>query len=66
MGFFLMHSSILQEQLDRYTNISHKYETKFIYETNPTPLVGGTSMMVVTLDASTIYIVLTYTYNYSW
>lgn len=41
-----LHSKPLQEQLDRYNDIGHKYSTKFYYEVYPTKLSGGKSMKV--------------------
>ena len=40
------HSRALQQQLDQYTSISHKYETKFCYEMYKTKLFAGKSMKV--------------------
>ena len=39
-------SKALQQQLDQYTSISHKYETKFCYEMYETKLFSGKSMKV--------------------
>ena len=41
-----LHSKALQEQLDRYNAISHKYTTIFCYEIYPTKLPGGMSVKV--------------------
>ena len=41
-----LHSKTLQQQLDQYASISHKYETKFCYEMYETKLFGGKSMKV--------------------
>ena len=40
------HSRAFQQQLDQYTSISHKYETKFCYEMYKTKLFAGKSMKV--------------------
>ena len=40
------HSKTLQQQLDQYASISHKYETKFCYEMYETKLFAGKSMKV--------------------
>jgi len=42
-----LHSKALQEQLDRYTAISHKYATVFCYEKYPTKLPAGMSIKLV-------------------
>jgi hypothetical protein len=41
-----LHSKALQEQLDRYRDISHKYATIFFYEKYPTKLPAGKSIKV--------------------
>ena len=41
-----LHSKALQEQLDQYSAISHKYATKFYYEMYETKLIRGVSKMV--------------------
>ena len=40
------HSKTLQQQLNQYAPISHKYETKFCYEMYETKLFAGKSMKV--------------------
>ena len=40
------HSKTLQQQLDQYTSISHKYDTKFCYEMYETKLFAGKFMKV--------------------
>ena len=47
-------SKALQQQLDQYTSISHKYETKFCYEMYETKLFLGKSMKVCHL----LYLIL--------
>jgi hypothetical protein len=41
-----LHSKVLQEQLDRYKAISHKYATIFCYEKYPTKLFAGKRVKV--------------------
>src|SRR5882757_5272991 len=41
-----LHCEALQQQLDQYTPISHKYATKFYYEMYETKLFTGRSQMV--------------------
>lgn len=39
-------SEALRVQLDQYSLISERFNTKFFYETYPTPLVGGIEQLV--------------------
>lgn len=41
-----LHSKALQQQLDLYSAISHRYSTKFYYEVYPTKLFAGKSIVV--------------------
>ncbi|KAH8669617.1 hypothetical protein BGZ60DRAFT_38520 [Tricladium varicosporioides] len=47
-------SEFLQQQLGQYNSISGDFETKFAYETKPTPLVLGKAILVVPKSSAVI------------
>ncbi|KAL2063771.1 hypothetical protein VTL71DRAFT_5576 [Oculimacula yallundae] len=47
-------SEILQQQLGQYNSISSDFDTKFAYETLPTPLTMGKAMIVVPMSSAVV------------
>lgn len=47
-------SEILQQQLSQYNSISSDFETKFAFETKPTPLALGKAMIVVPKSSAVV------------
>jgi hypothetical protein len=47
-------SEALQQQLGQYTPISSDFETKFAFETKPTPLVLGQAIIVVPKSSAVV------------
>ena len=47
-------SEALQQQLGQYTPISGDFETKFAFETKPTPLVLGQTIIVVPKSSAVV------------
>ena len=47
-------SEALQQQLGQYTSISSDFETKFAFETKPTPLVLGHSIVIVPKSSAVV------------
>ena len=47
-------SEILQQQLSQYNSISGDFETKFAFETKPTPLALGRAMIIVPKSSAVV------------
>lgn len=41
------HSELLQQQMSEFSLISQNFETKFAYETKPTPVAGAIPIVVI-------------------